>query len=218
MVQLWLVASLVVIGAGEATHPPKVDPDQCTCPKAKIHNGWCAHCKVGHVASVKVPSALLFEAIDAHGHDFDVASLRCSTCRAASKSSGYCNACRFGFVNGQAYLSRLTYLLAKGKATGLATHHCTTCRKHSGRFGWCQKCQRGMVGHFAYADRTVFEQTVREVRRLQSAIAKLKDCELCAIAMITDARCPKCNIHYKEGKQVSPDSSAKPAKGLDQSP
>ncbi|MCH7885518.1 MAG: hypothetical protein IIC01_09740, partial [Planctomycetes bacterium] len=213
MVQLWLVASLVVIGAGEAADPPKADPDKCTCPKAKIHNGWCARCKVGYAASVKVPSALLFEAIDAHGHDFDVASLRCSTCRAASSSSGFCSTCRMGFVNGQAYLSRLTYLLAKGKAKDPVTHNCATCRGNSGRFGWCRQCQRGMVGHFAYADRTVFEEAVREVRRLQSAIAKLKDCELCAIAMITDARCPKCNIHYKEGKRVPPDPSAKPARG-----
>ncbi len=62
MVQLWLVASLVVIGAGEATHPPKADPNKCTCPKAKIHNGWCARCKVGYAASVKVPSASLARA------------------------------------------------------------------------------------------------------------------------------------------------------------
>lgn len=218
MVQLWLVASLVVIGPGAAADPPKADPDKCTCPTAKIHNGWCARCKVGYAASVKVPSALLFEAIDAHGHDIDAASLRCSTCRAASKSSGFCNACRIGFVNGLAYLSRLTYLLAKGKVTDPATYNCPTCRGHSARFGWCRQCRRGMVGHFAYTDRTVFEEAVREVQRLRSAIAKLKDCELCAIAMITDARCPKCNIHYKEGKRVPPDSSAKPAKGLGQPP
>jgi hypothetical protein len=114
-----------------AASPPPRDPSACACAAARLANGWCAACGVGHVASVEIRSAILFEALDAHGHEIDAASLRCESCRAAERDDGFCSACRCGFVGGQLYFTRLTWLLARGEQRGPETIECRTCRRNA---------------------------------------------------------------------------------------
>ena len=63
-------------------HPDRLKP--CRCAPAKLHNGWCRPCAVGYVAGVKIKSHLLFEDLDAHGHQFDPAMIECESCHQAS--------------------------------------------------------------------------------------------------------------------------------------
>ena len=87
----------------------------CVCVKARERNGWCEACSVGWVGGVKIPSAALFDTIDAHGHKILPASLRCESCQRALASDGYCERCRMGFIDGQAYLSKLAYYVGRGQ-------------------------------------------------------------------------------------------------------
>lgn len=177
-------------------------PPGCTCAANKLKPGWCEVCKVGYLASIKIESKMLFETLDAHGHDIDPTRFQCETCKKAIKEGGYCDGCRMGFIRGQAYLSRLTYQLARGVPRDVVTIECATCRKNAERFGWCERCRTGMVGNVAIADKREFERTVPEVQRLLDAIKMLTTCETCGIALFSGGYCPVCKKSFVDGKAV----------------
>lgn len=85
----------------------------CTCELERQRSGWCEKCGIGYVADLSIRSKMLYDALDAHGHDIDVAGLRCARCSAAVEADGYCADHRRGFVGGRAYFSRLAYHLAR---------------------------------------------------------------------------------------------------------
>ena len=176
--------------------------DVCTCAAAKRDNEWCKHCNVGYVASVKIPSKLLFEEIDAHGHDIQPESFKCKSCQAALRSDGYCLKCRIGFVRKQAYLSLLTYQLAKGKKKNPDTFACAACKKHATGYGWCDTCKRGMVGNVAITDAADYAKATKAYDLLILAVRTLARCELCAVAIILDGWCGDCKVSYRDGKRV----------------
>ena len=127
-----LFAAILIIGAVPPVSEAPDDP--CVCAQARIANGWCDTHDVGYVAGLPIRSANLFEALDAHGHDFDPASMECESCQVAIKSDGLCPECQWGFVDGQLFFSKLTYLIALGKAKDIATISCATCRRNAGRW------------------------------------------------------------------------------------
>ena len=48
------------------------DAAACTsCPTGGLLSEWCDACETGTVATLRVESRMLFEALDAHGHDLD---------------------------------------------------------------------------------------------------------------------------------------------------
>lgn len=193
--------TLLLAGLGIAVQPPPGD-GACTCAQARLKHQWCAACKVGYVAGVRIESALLYEEIDAHGHDIDPAKIECPSCQKALAQDGYCEKCRMGFVRRQAYLSRLTYFVAKGETRDPATISCKTCRKNAESHGWCDECAVGMVGNVALKRREDFEPAARAYDVLRAAVSTLKRCETCAVAMILDGRCPTCRISYRDGAKV----------------
>ncbi len=190
----WLVSIGCVVFSTTALHAPK----DCTCSQVKHDGGWCTACEVGYVAGVEIKSAMLFEALDAHGHDIIPERIKCETCQKAMASDGYCERSRMGFVDGQAYLSRLTYHVAKGRATKPSTLACGTCRKNAKNAGWCDVCRRGMIGHIAIDRHDKFVEAKKAYRRLLEAVRKLAECETCAVALFTGGRCLKCNVSYHE--------------------
>jgi len=87
-----------------------VDPAVCTCDQAVSVNGWCVACETGYVAGFAVPTPVLYELLDPHGHEVDHSRITCGTCPRARAVDGYCHECGIGFVGGSAYVSRLAYL------------------------------------------------------------------------------------------------------------
>jgi hypothetical protein len=69
-----------------------------------------------------------------------------------------------GFVNQQAYLSRLAYLDARGQAGSL--------------------------------DADESEEVIRETARLEASVARIPQCEDCAMASFFRGRCTQCNKNY----------------------
>ncbi len=185
--------------------------DQCTCAAARKDNGWCDRCEIGYVASIEVRSSILFEALDAHGHEVDAASMkkRCSGCTVALRNDGFCTQTRVGFVDQKAYFSRLTHLLARGEKTDLSRITCTVCASNAahrklpvqGR-GWCDECKVGLIGNVAFRDPKMFKAAVKEYELLLKAIKTSERCGTCAAAQFYGRRWPICRISYETGEPV----------------
>ncbi len=184
----------------------------CTCAAASRSNGWCDLHKVGYLASIPVRSELLFETLDAHGHDLDLSTFECEACRKAIATEGFCEEHRVGFVHGLAYFSRLTYELARGVPADPASLACPVCRRNSEGYGWCEEHGLGMLGPTAVRDRAAYERAVRAIEILKTAILEAERCERCAVAIVSDTDCPYHRIFYKDGKPVQAgDSEPTPA-------
>lgn len=173
---------------------------QCNCVQARTTNGWCSACRVGYVAGLKIPSLLMYDALDAHGHAIDPKRMTCTSCRKALATDGFCNDCRMGFIKRKAYLSRLTYYVAKGTVVTESDINCARCRSHLGTTGWCDDCQRGIVGNIAHTNRFDFDSLAEEYRRLAAAVARIKECESCAVAGLTNGRCMTCRKVFENGE------------------
>jgi hypothetical protein len=184
-------ALLAVVAAARA---------ECTCAVARLANGWCDECGVGYVGSAKIPSKLLYEELDPHGHPFDPAKLRCETCRTAIEEDGFCELHRRGFVGGQAYLTPLAWRLARGTHLDPVALECPVCRENARSHGWCDACERGMVGHVAIDRRADYEAVAAEYEILLEAIDRASTCEACAVAMVFDGTCPRCGLTYRDGE------------------
>ena len=198
-----------------AHHPPP--PSSVGgCRGARLTHGWCGPCKVGFVASVEISSPVLYEALDTHGHDLVPDAIECTSCKEGLAVDGYCEVDGYGFVGGRAYMTKLTYFLARGKTLDVSRIDCRTCRTNAERHrhqpaktplatgGWCDACKVGLVGNVAFRDRKDFEAASREFAKLLVAVQTARRCELCAGAMLYDTRCPTCKIWYKDGKPLKP--------------
>jgi hypothetical protein len=161
-------------------------------------------CNVGYVAGRRIESAMLFETLDPHGHDLDIAGMACPSCRTAADSGGYCENCRIGFVNRMAFFTRLTYGLAQGRVMDRAALSCAVCRSNAEHPGWCDACACGMVGNVALTDRPTFDRTAAEYCVLLAAIDKTTTCEVCAGAMVVHRTCRRCRISYERPVNNSP--------------
>jgi hypothetical protein len=185
------------------TAPLAIAEEVCMCADARLVNGWCEAHEVGYVAGLEIRSAELFETLDTHGHVIAPEFIRCAKCLEARQTDGFCEEHRMGFVEGLAYLSPLTYHLAKGEIKqdldGIA---CPVCKRNAESYGWCPKCNVGMVGHVEIRDTASFEKLLRAYDTLLSARETVARCELCASAMVVDGRCPVCKIAYKDGQPI----------------
>jgi hypothetical protein len=192
------VVCLLTLGSGMAAGglPPTT---ACSCATAPYSDGWCEAHGVGWVAAIEIRSRLLYDALDAHGHVLDLSTFHCATCKSAIETDGFCDEHKNGFVKGLVYFSRLTYELARGAPLDPATLECPVCRAATRAHGWCETHGRGFVGHVAIGDRTAWQRAVDAAEIVRSAVAAISRCEFCALAMVTDTRCPRCKITYRHG-------------------
>lgn len=178
-------------------------PPPCpTCAVAKLENKWCDTCNVGYVAGVPIRNKMLFECLDAHGHELDLSSVKCPTCKAGIANDGFCETCRIGWVHKLGFFSRLTYHLAKGKSCDPSALACKVCRKNAENYGWCSSCGVGMIGNVVIPTRADFDGGVRGFELMQTAIEASKRCEACSLAIMADTFCFYCKVTYKDGKII----------------
>jgi hypothetical protein len=153
----------------------------------------------GRIAGVWVPSADLVDLIDPGGHTLRPEGISCLDCLTALVSDGYCRACRIGYVDGLAYMSRLSYLLARQEERfDPRTSSCAVCLTHVLDPVWCDGCERGVLGAHSVRNRDEFDELVRERQRLVEAVRILPRCDLCALAYFIKDRCPRCRISYDD--------------------
>jgi len=175
---------------------------ECLCPQARRVDGWCDAHHVGYIAGLAVPSQLVHEALDAHGHQVDLTTFDCPSCRAAIAASGFCEQHSVGFVNRMAYFSRLTYEIAQGTRVDAVRSECPVCRKNSDSYGWCERHKVGTLGNVVLRDPAAYSRAAHAMTIVQEALVVAGRCERCAVAMVTSSQCPLCRITYKDGKPV----------------
>jgi len=201
---VWLASSILgvaLIAASGFAAMGSVEPAG-VCEQARRLHHWCKAGKVGYVAGLEIRSRFLYEVLDAHGHDVDPKAMRCESCLRALKSHGYCPAHRMGYVGGHAYLTPVTYYLARGRPVDPARLSCPICREHTRGIGWCDRDRVGIVGTTALDNREEFEELSKAYRILVAAIEKSKSCEPCAGAMVADGYCAIHRIKYADGLPV----------------
>jgi hypothetical protein len=184
------------LGSGSAGPDAEGPAAGCRCALARATNGWCHDCGVGYLASIRIPSAALFEALDAHGHAIDPDLLRCDGCKRAIETDAFCDRSGIGYVGGQAYLSKLAYYAARGEMREPSALGCAACWKNAAGHGWCDACGIGRVGCLILESRAQLEEARQAFERLGRALGKLATCETCAVATATGGRCPLCRISY----------------------
>jgi len=197
--RLSMLLLMALSAAPAAAHPRATT----SCEEAKRINAWCTSANVGYVASVPIHSAFLYEVLDAHGHPIIKSEVTCPTCLKAIETDGYCPAHKMGYVLGEAWMSSITWHLARAKPINLKSITCPVCRRHVEGIGWCEKDQRGIAGYFAVTDKKEFEALTAAYQILLQANAMAEKCETCAGAMITDETCPVHHVKYSGGKPVS---------------
>jgi len=194
----WL---MILVGLGLPA-PGRAEPLR-DCEEARRLNHWCASANVGYVAGVEVRSRFLYEALDAHGHDIDPAAVKCAVCKKALQTYGFCPAHRMGYVNGHAFMSPLTYYIARGRPIDPAAITCQVCRQNTRGIGWCEKDHLGIAGYIALDDRQVFDEFSKNYQILLAAVETSKKCETCAAAMMADGYCGIHRVKYLNGNAVS---------------
>lgn len=199
-----LIAAVVCTTSSAGAEAPP-----CTCAVARAADGWCEQHQVGYIGGIRIPSKLVFETMDAHGHVVDLSTYTCETCQKAIKTDGFCAVDSVGFVKKLAYYSRLSYELARGERTPRAGITCRTCRKNSESQGWCERCKIGRIGPVAIRDREAYELAAHAADLLRAANEAAVRCDLCGVSVLTNARCPICRITYRDGKPVPPAAEPK---------
>jgi hypothetical protein len=172
------------------------------CAEARLANGWCEDHVRGFVAGLEIRSRTLHDALDAHGHTLDRDVMECETCKALMDTGGFCESCRFGWVAGQAYMTRLTYHLALGRPSG-GDERCDACRRDGAPSGWCSTCGRGWAGNVVFERRADQEAAARELGHLLAVIETSERCATCSLVqLVGDGHCPYCDITYAGGVEL----------------
>jgi hypothetical protein len=192
---------VLLLLAGGAVSPT---PGTCSCIAIPEDGGWCDVHGIGYIGGVEIGSQMLFETLDPHGHEVDLASFECAGCRKAIDEEGFCDEHRVGFVDERAYYSRLSYLLARAPRVSVASIYCPTCRLHAAARGWCPACRRGLVGRSVFADRKTYVEVDNALDLVERADTAADRCVYCAVAMVSDTGCHVCGIEYRDGKPLPP--------------
>jgi len=129
---------------------------------------------------VPIRSRYLWHVLDTHGHSLNLENLNCEHCTEAARSDGYCADSKIGFVDGKAYFSRLTWLLARADSQGIES-----------------------------LERDDYDALVHDLKILAIANEAAERCEKCAAAIVTDTQCPICRIRYQDGKPIPVTPSAR---------
>jgi hypothetical protein len=86
---------------------------------------------------------------------------------------------------------------ARAAASNVEPHPDRGAGETLARPGFCDPCNRGVVSGRFFAGRPRYDQA----RAALSALRSCPDynCEMCSIALLTDADCPCCNRRFRNG-------------------
>ena len=160
----------------------------CSCDAGAALGPWCDRHEAGWIAGLRIDSWELYEALDAHGHEIDIDLLECVACKKAHAEAGFCEEHGIGFIDGKAYLSALTYSLARGETRRPAEIACPVCRENATAHGWCPTHELGMVGNVALRDEADYRRAAKAYDLLLEAREVASTCEVCATTLMMDGR------------------------------
>ena len=179
-------------------------PAVVACPGCdqvvKDKEGFC--CGKGMAFGINLTSEKLYKTLA--GVEMDSTKMKCGLCKKAAETDGKCAHCNVQFAKGKAYKSPVSYALAKGdpiakekvaKCKGCLIAHSTDKR--------CTACDVGFVAQRMFKGVDLYEAARVAFATLTEAAKVAQKCEACAIAMVTDGKCDKCKVSFKNGKKTT---------------
>lgn len=158
------------------------------------------HCGHGKIFGVELTSEKLYRALV--GMKVEVEKMKCEGCKTAAKTGGTCKHCNVGLAQGKAYHSLIAHRVASGKPiTAEHAAKCGGCKIAFKSNGRCSACDVGFVAGRMFSDKEVYTRAVSAYKTIVKAIGKAAKCEACAVAMVTDGKCPTCKVSFKDGKK-----------------
>ena len=197
-----LLMGMCVFGVCAFLIPHAVASD-CSCKAiAKAKQGFCDACNKGQIFGEKLTSHKLYEAL--HGLNVETAKMKCSSCKRMAKKNGECVSCKVGFAHGRMYLSPVAHSIALGKPySAEKASKCSTCKKAHTKHSFCSTCDVGFVNGRLYRSINNHVHALQSRDVVRSAIRMSKNCEDCAVAMVTHAKCEKCDVSFdKSGRAI----------------
>jgi len=205
---LIVVMSLAAVAVW--TVPSLAGPGCKGCAKIKkVGHGFCDHCGGGKIFGLKVKSRAVYDVLAGSAEMGEkVKASPCPGCKKAFKTNGTCAHCGISVVDGRVYKSHAAYMLASGKlVTPEKAHkmasHCKGCAEAAKNgHGFCAECNAGMVANRMFAPKAKYEEAVKAYELVKTALKDAGHCENCAIARLTDGKCPHCKVSFKGGKAI----------------
>lgn len=197
-----MLQRMLMLGAA-ALFAAAVPAAQAGCPGCEkvVKKGEGFHCGKGKVFGVRLTSEKLYKALE--GHKADSEKIQCPGCKKAFKTDGKCEHCKLAAANGQMYRSWVSHTLAKGTPIeakkAAVCGGCKTAHKENGR---CEHCNVGFVAGRMFKDTEVYKHALVAFKTLNKATQTAEKCDVCAVAMVTNASCDKCKVEFKDGKLV----------------
>lgn len=197
---LVVLGSAVAMAAGSA---PALAGGCKGCNKvAKDGQGW--HCNKGQVFSVPLTSKPLYDALAGKGIKKVYMETKCEGCRTAAMKNGRCEHCNLGGAYRKLYGSPFAHTIALGEPYAAdKAAKCGGCKKAHANNGFCTGCSAGFVAGRMFKEKDGYDTALEALKTIMKAVATSQKCAACAVAMVTDGTCTKCNISYKEGKKTS---------------
>lgn len=178
------------------------------CAKvAKASDGFC--CGKGKAFGVDLTSKQLHAALVGYAVEAD--KIRCPGCKVAMKTSGSCDYCKVIAADGKFYRSHVAAVLAKGSPVteeliAACPQRCEGCKVAFKNGGKCEKCGVGFVAGRMFTGKDLYTAAQHAFKTLTKAASLAKDCEACAVAMVTNGTCEKCKVRFENGKKASEES------------
>lgn len=198
-----MLRKLMIIGALVSFGNCAVMAGECNCKAVtEAKSGFCDSCNKGQIFGEKLTSRKLYEAL--HGHSVESAKMTCEGCKRASEKNGKCASCKIGFAHGRMYHSPMGHSMAVGESySAEKSNGCSGCKKAFAKHGFCSGCNVGFVRGLIYRSRSQHHAAARAHEIIHDAITLSKKCEDCALAMVTNSKCEKCNIRFQNGRSIS---------------
>lgn len=128
----------------------------------------------------------------------------CDDCKSVAKTGeGSCDRCKY--TAGKMFKSPVAYALAKGtlvsrEKTASCPKSCGDCNVAFKDSKQCKKCKVGFVAGRMFTKDADYQSALVAYKTLQKSVAASKMCEDCAVALVMDGNCDKCNVKFKDGQ------------------
>ncbi len=203
-----MLRKLLVVGAlalffGNCGLSALAKEKECNCKAiAEAKHGFCDTCNEGRIYGERLTSRQLYEAL--HGHNTETAKIHCDSCIRANEKNARCTSCKVSFAHKRMYRSPMAHAIALGKPyTAAKASHCDTCKKAFAHNEFCDECKVGFNAKRLYHSHAEHKQAKHAHEIIREAIKIARECENCAVAMVNNAKCEKCNARFQDGRCVS---------------
>lgn len=205
MVRTKLIGIVLALAFAASAHwmPSAAAGGKCPgCAKvAEKGEGSC--CGTSYAFGMKIESKKLYAALA--GMKVDAEKVGCPGCKNAIAHDGDCEHCGVHAANGKVYRSPVAAVLAKGtpmsgEVVEACPKRCDACKVAFEKNEMCSGCGVGFVAGRMYKGEKDYKAALVAHKTLEHAVKAASHCEDCAVGLVMNGSCDKCNVKFEDGK------------------